>query len=83
LTAGEFLHLGDVWKIGTTTRGAAGRYSTNFMETLGLQGFTNGVIFVPEFAGINEAVQFAQNLNIINYQIQHNGQLPPGNTKQQ
>jgi RHS repeat-associated protein len=73
----KWLNKGDIWKIGTTINGR-GRYTNPFYDNTG-----QGLDYVPEFSGPIDQVLFAEKMKLLNYAIQHNGALPPGNTKLQ
>lgn len=70
----KWLAKGEIWKIGTTSKGEA-RYSSYFYNTMGLD-------YVPEFYGPIEQVLFVEKMKLLNYINQYK-ELPPGNTKLQ
>jgi|GEM_PF-4775133 len=77
-TASIWLNKGEIWKIGTTINGTA-RYSNFFYSTVG-----SGLDYVGEFGPAPmDQVLFVERMKQLNYVIQHNGELPPGNTKLQ
>ncbi|MEJ0105432.1 MAG: RHS repeat-associated core domain-containing protein [Bacteroidota bacterium] len=73
----KWLHKGDIWKIGTTINPLT-RYTQSFYKNTGA-----GLQYLTEFTGPLDQVLFAEKMKLLNYAIQHNGQLPPGNSKLQ
>jgi RHS repeat-associated protein len=72
----KFLNKGDIWKIGTTTKGQ-GRYTGPFYSDTG-----PGLLYLSEFEGPMSQVLFVEKMKLLNY-INQNKVLPPGNTKLQ
>jgi len=71
-----WLDKGDTWKIGTTSRSLK-RYTQSFYRNTG-----SGLLYVNEFTGTKEEVEFLETMKLINYAVQH-GDFPPGNSKLQ
>lgn len=76
----SWLNKGEIWKIGTSMYGSKrSGYSAAFYNTTGA-----GLNYVREYGPAPlDQVLFVERMKLLNYVIQHNGLLPPGNTKLQ
>jgi hypothetical protein len=69
-----YMEAGEVWKIRETTQINGGRYSENWLKTIG----AGGVEQIPVFYGNQREIKILEKGMIYGYFIQ-NGHLPPGN----